>query len=101
MIAIEAFDAVAVRRAKMLEAAVLERMVNVIAVIVRPVMAVPVVLVDVRCTVHATGVMSLGFGLGARIAPHGRRWRNAALVGARRVRPPLPTALRENRECHE
>src|ERR1700694_6079990 len=33
MIAIEAFDAVAVRRAKMLEAAVLERRVNVIAVI--------------------------------------------------------------------
>jgi len=54
-----------------LEAAVLERMVNVIALIVRPVVAVPVVLVDVRRTVNAAGVISLWFGLGARIVPLG------------------------------
>jgi hypothetical protein len=79
----------------------LEWMVEVIALIVRPVVAVPVVVVDVRGTVHAAGVMMLGFGIGAWIVPPGRRWRNAALVGARRILPPLPAALRENRECHE
>jgi hypothetical protein len=85
----------------MLEAAVFERMVDVIAFIVRPVVAVPVVLVDVRCTVHTTGVVALGFRLGALIVPPGRRWRNAPLVGARRIRPALPAALRENWECQK
>ena len=101
MIAIEAFDAVAVRWAKMLEATVLERTVEVITLVVRPVVAEPVVLVDMRGTVHAARVMTFGFGLGARIVSPGRRWRNAALVGARRILPALLTALRENRECHE
>ncbi|PYU57866.1 MAG: hypothetical protein DMG55_18475 [Acidobacteria bacterium] len=48
LIAIEAFDAVAVGRAKMLEATVLERTVEVITLVVRPVVAEPVVLVDMR-----------------------------------------------------
>ena len=43
MIAIEAFDAVAVGRAKMLEATVLERTVEVITLVVRPVVAEPAV----------------------------------------------------------
>jgi hypothetical protein len=76
-------------------------MVEVIALIVRTVVAVPVVVVDVRRTVHAVGVMAFGFGHGARIVPLGRRWRNAALVGPRRILPPLPAVLCENRECHE
>jgi len=37
----------------MLEAAVLKRMLDVIALIVRPVVAVPVVL-DMRCAVHSS-----------------------------------------------
>jgi len=101
MIAIEAFDAVAVGWAKMLEATVLERTVEVITLVVRPVVAEPVVLVDMRGTVHAARVMTFGFGLGARIVSPGRRWGNAALVGTRRILPALLTALRENRECHE
>jgi hypothetical protein len=47
MIWIEAFNSVTVRGAKMFETAMLERMVNVEALIVRPVVPVPVVLVDV------------------------------------------------------
>src|SRR6267143_72359 len=101
MIAIETFDAVAVRGAKLLEAAMLERTVDVIALIVRPVVAEPVIVVNVRHTVHVAGVMALWFRLGARIVPPRRRWRKAALVGARRILPPLPTALREDRECCE
>ena len=85
MIAIEAFGALAVGRAKMLEATVLERTVEVITLLVRPVVAEPVVLVDVRRTVH-------GFGLGARILCPGRRGRNATLVGAGRILPALLTS---------
>jgi hypothetical protein len=42
MIAIEAFDAVAIRWAEMLEASVLERMVSVESLVVRTIVAVPV-----------------------------------------------------------
>src|SRR5260370_32191191 len=101
MIAIEAFDAVAVGRAKVLEATMLERMVEVIALIVRPVVAVPVVVVDVRGAVHAAGVMMLRFRIVAWIVPLRTPWRNPPLHGARRIVPPAPTVLRENRECHE
>src|SRR5260370_19531448 len=67
MIAIEAFDAVAEGRAEVLEAAMLEWMVEVIALIVRPVVAVPMVVDDGRGTVHAARVVMLGVGIGAGI----------------------------------
>src|SRR5438132_14153161 len=94
MIAIEAFDAVAVGRAKMLEATVLERTVEVITLVVRPVVAEPVVLVDMRGAVHAARVMTFGVGLR-------RRSRNGALVGARPILPAVLTALRAHRERHD
>ncbi len=40
-------------------------------------------------------LLTFGFGLGARIVSPGRRWRNAALFGARRILPALLRVARE------
>jgi len=105
MLWIEAFNAVTVRWAKVLETSVFKRMVNVIALIVRPVVPVPVVFVDMWQGIDMTSHVALGFGLGMRVVPPFRRWRNAALIGARPILPPfltmLLTALRENRKRRE
>jgi len=105
MIWIEAFNAVTVRWAKVLETSVFKRMVNVIALIVRPVVPVPVVFVNVWRSIHMTCHMALGFGLGVGIVPPFRRWRNTALIGARPILPPFLTmfltALRENGKGRE
>jgi hypothetical protein len=93
MVAIEAFDAVAVGWAKMLEAPVLEGVVHAVAFIAGAVVAVPMVVVDVGSGVDVARNMPLGFGPGARIVPLRRRWRDAALIGARRILPPLLASL--------
>src|SRR5258707_13722547 len=59
MIGIEAFDAIAVRRAKMFKPAMFERMIEVVALIIRTIVAVPVVLVYVRRRIHMAGRMVL------------------------------------------
>jgi hypothetical protein len=64
MIDIEALDAITEGGAKVLEAPVLEGMVDVEALIVRVVVAVPMVVVDVGSAVDAAIHMALGFGLG-------------------------------------
>ena len=66
---IETFNAVTERRAKVFETAVLERMVKVIALIIRPVVPVPVVFVDLWRSVYMASHVALGFGLGVRIVP--------------------------------
>src|SRR5208282_2647663 len=66
MFEIEAFDAIAVGRAKVLEAAMLVGMVDVEALIVGAVVAVPMVVVDMGSAVDAAIHVMFGFGLGAR-----------------------------------
>jgi hypothetical protein len=102
MIGIEAFDAVAVRRAKMFKPAMLEGMIEVEALVIRTIVAVPMILVDVRRAIHMAGHMALGLGLGVWVvSPLGWR-RDVALIGAGRILPALLamflSALRENRE---
>jgi hypothetical protein len=105
VIAIKAFDAVAIRWSEMLEAPVLERMVEVKALIVWTIVAVPMVIVDVRRSIHMAGRVPLRLGFGVMIVPPLRRGWNAALVGARKTLSPLLpvllAALRENRECRD
>ena len=105
MIGIEAFDAIAVRRAKVFEPAMLERMIEVEAFVIRTIVAVSVVVVDVRRSIHVAGHMALGFGLGVWVVSPWRWRRNAALIGAGRILPAFLTvfltALSHNREGHE
>jgi hypothetical protein len=83
MVGIEAFDAIPVGGAKVLEAAVLKGMVDVVALVVGAVVAIPVIVGDVGDTVDAAAVMAFGFGFGAPVVPLRRRRRDAALVSAR------------------
>src|SRR5438132_12896356 len=105
MIGIEAFNTVTVGRAKVFETAMLERMVKVIALILRPVVPVPVIFVDVWRGIQMTGHVALRFALGVGIVPPFWRWRKVALIGARPILPPfltmLLTALRENRKSRD
>ena len=108
MIEIEALDAVAVRRAKVLEAPVLEGVVDMKALIVRCVVAVPMVVVDVGSAVDAAIYVMFGFGLGVGIIPLGRSRRDMALIGARRVLrvffrvlPPFFRVLGNSGNCYE
>lgn len=82
---VEAFDTVAEGWAKVLEAAVLEGMINVEALIVGAVVAVPVVVVDVGSAVDAAIHVMFRFGLSVRIVPFGRSRGDVALIGARGV----------------
>src|SRR5882724_2026363 len=68
MIAIEALDVIAIRRTKMFEVPVLIRVSDGVALVVRAVVAVPVIVVDVRSAVHAAAFAVLDFGFGVRIA---------------------------------
>jgi hypothetical protein len=105
MIGIEAFDAITVRRAKVFEPAMLERMIEVEALVIRTIVAIPMVVVDVRRGIDVAGHMALGFRLGVWVVSLWRRLWNVALIGARRVLSALLAmflpALSENRECHE
>jgi uncharacterized membrane protein len=92
MIGIETLDAIAVRWAKMFEAAVLVSAVEVLALVVRTVMPIPVVVVNVWHGVHVSGHVTLWFGLRSRIVASLWR-RNVALIGPRRIVPPLATSL--------
>jgi len=78
MIGIEAFDVVTVGWAKVFETTALESMFNGIALIVRPVVPIPVVFVNVWSGIHVTCHMALRFGLGVGIVPPLGRWRKVA-----------------------
>jgi hypothetical protein len=97
VVAIESLNAVAIRRTKVLEAAMFERMIDVKALIVRPVVAVPMVITDVRGGNDVAALAAFGFRLRARLAPRGRRLRNVPLVRARGILLALVAALREYR----
>jgi hypothetical protein len=89
VVAIEAFDAVAVRGAKVFEAAVFERMIDVKAPIVRAIVAVPMVIVNVWSGIDVPGRMAFGFRPGARFAARGRPLGNASMVCSRGILAPL------------
>ena len=105
VIAIKAFDAVAIRWPKMLEASVLERMVEVIPFVIRTVVPVPTVIVYVRRSIHMAGHVTLWFGFGVMIVPPLRWGWDSALVGARKTLSPLLSVflatLRKNRKCRD
>jgi hypothetical protein len=71
VVAIESLNAVAIRRTKVFEAAMFERMIDVKALIVRPVMAVPMVITDVRRGNNVAALAVFRFRLRARLAPRG------------------------------
>jgi hypothetical protein len=85
MAEIEAFDAIAIGGAKVLEAPMLEGMINVEALVVGAVVAVPMIVVDVRSAVDTAIHVMFGFGLGVGIVPLGRSRGHVTLIGARRV----------------
>src|SRR6266404_5314553 len=78
--------------------AVLEGMIDAEALVVGAVVAVPMVIVDVRSGVDVAGRMAFGFRLGAWLWPGRRGRRNASLVGARRILLALIAALRNYRQ---
>ena len=91
---IETLDAITEGGAKVLEVPMLEGMGDVEALIVRAVVAVPMVVVDVGSAVDAAihlapgksqRTFAAGFGLGVGIVPLGRSRGDVALIGARRV----------------
>jgi hypothetical protein len=90
VIRIEALDAIAVGRAKVFEAAMLKRVVDVVALVVGAVVAVPVIVADVGKAVDAATLMAFWFGLGVWIVAFRRRWRDAALIRARGIMFALP-----------
>ena len=96
--AIESFDAVAVRRAKVFEAAMFEWMIDVKALIVRPVVVVPMVITDMRSGNNVAALAALGFRLRARLTARGRCLWNVPLVRARGILLAFVAALREYRQ---
>ena len=61
MVAVDAFDVVAVRRAKMFEAPVLKRMVKVKTLVVRAIVPIPMVVADVLGLVDFAVRMAIHF----------------------------------------
>ncbi len=105
---IEAFDAIAIGRTKVLEAAMLVGMVDVEALVVGAVVAVPMIIVDVGSAVDAAIHVMFGFGLGVGIVPLGRSGWDVTLIGARcvlrvffRVLPPVFRMLGNSGQGYE
>jgi hypothetical protein len=68
MVAIESLDPVAIRGAKVFEASMFERMIAAKAPIVGAVMAVPMVITDVRGRTDVAALATFAFRLRARLA---------------------------------
>ena len=82
---IKPLDAVAIGRAEMLEAAVLVGVIKVEALVARSVVAIPVVVADVRGLVDVPAGVALSFAIHVLVfASLGSR-RNASAVAARRI----------------
>ena len=89
VVAVYPLDVVAVRRAKMLEAPMLEGMVNMEAFVVGVVMAIPMIVADVLRLIDFPVWMTLRFRLSLRCLPMGGRWGNPPLVSSWHVVPRL------------
>lgn len=85
MVAIEANYPVPMGRAEVLEVPVLPGMVNMEALVVRSLMAVPVVVADVRDLVHVPALVALDFPLDVLVSSRLGCRRNAPAVRARRI----------------
>src|SRR5579859_633447 len=83
-VAIEPLHSIAVRCANAFKVPVFERTRHDVAPVVRPVVAIPVIVADVRNGIHAV-VVTFDFRLGAVVALRRRALRNVALVCARAV----------------
>src|SRR5260221_9577275 len=74
MVAVKFLNVIAVRRAEMFKMSVLERMVDVIPLVVRPVVPIPVIVADMLRLINLAVWMPIDFGLPSRrIAMHRRR----------------------------
>jgi len=82
---VKALDAIAVGGAKVLEAAMLEGMIEMETLIVRTFVAVPMIVVDVLSFVDVALDVALDFGLSVGIVPFGWRRGDVALIGTRRI----------------
>jgi len=80
MIAVESFYVVAIRRPKMFEAAVLIRVSEREAPIIRTVMPVPVIVIHVRHAVHAAAITAFDLGSRASVAVWWAPFWDVALV---------------------
>src|SRR5215813_753349 len=96
---VEALDAEAMRWPDFAEMAVLKRVREVITLVVRTVVTIPVVVVDMRDAVDVAVILPFGLRRGVH-RPLWRRFRNAAVIctwGIRFALRMLLTALREGR----
>ena len=85
MVAVDAFDVVAVRRAEMFEAPVLKRMVKVKTLVVGAIVPIPMVVADVLGFIDFAVYVTFRLGFSVRRLAM-RRWRrNPPLVGSWRV----------------
>lgn len=80
MIAIESLHVITIRRSKVLKVSVLVGLRDDVPLVIRPVVAVPVVVVDVRHSVDAAAFAPFDFRFCMRFAALRRRLRNPSLI---------------------
>jgi len=90
MVAVKSLDVIAILRAKMFKAAVFVGMGNDVALVVGRVVAVPVIVVDVRNAIDAATVVLFNFRFGVIVALGRRGLGNTALIGVHVVVTLLP-----------
>jgi hypothetical protein len=94
VVAVNAGDAVAVGRAEVFKLTVLERVVDVEALIVRSVVAIPVIVTDMLSLIDRTVLPMLLLPLEVLGVCFWRGGRDASLIGARRILVVLLMRLR-------
>src|SRR5271166_3850132 len=104
VVPIKSLDWIAIRRTKLLEVAVLEWVLDAIARIVWPVVAIPMIVVNMRRGILTPAGIALNFWFCVRTASRRRLWRNMSLVRTRGIPPWLSnsapaTTLRGYRKC--
>src|SRR5438445_7799729 len=100
MIAIEAFDVVAVGGTKVFKVAVLERVSENIPPVVRTIVSIPVIVGHVRDVIDATALATVNFGLGVCFP---LRWRlgDVPLIAVNAFLMFSAWTLGEGRVCHK
>jgi hypothetical protein len=83
MVAVYPLDSVTVGNADAFKTSVLKGVVNMEALVVWPVVAVPAVVVNVLCLIPSPVVMLFHFWFCMNIVAARRRWRHVPLIGAR------------------
>lgn len=80
VVAVKAFDVITIGRADVIEAAVLIGTSDDEALVIRPVVAVPMIVANVRSAVDAPALITFRFGPRLWLAPGRRRLRDTALI---------------------